>query len=406
MRTTTTTKELWSCLPPHVRLLPLVPLRVLFAGGGTGGHIIPGAATAEALRQMLPDARCLFLTGSRKSESRCLEALGALETMRFPDTPWSGLANKLLFPLRGASAAVRMVGVLRRWRPHVVVGLGSYNCVVPVLVARALGVRTALLEANAVPGRAVRLLAPIVHRVLVQWSETARHLPTPHVVTAGNPTRAGLLSATRHGAIRRLALSPNRCTMLVMGGSQGARTLNDIVHDALMLLDDQAETLQVIHLTGPDHLLAAQQRCTELNLLYRPIGFMDRMQDAYAAADFVVGRAGASSLAELTLQGLPSILVPIPNSINGHQAANARVLQDAAAAVTIPQTELTPERLADAMRGLTENSRLRAWMGRRAHDLGRPQAARTIAATLAAMAGFTATTPQETTQRSRRNRAA
>jgi len=381
-------------------------LRVLFAGGGTGGHLIPGAAVAEALRQMMPDTRCLFLTGSRKSERRCLEALGALDTLRFPDTPWSGLSNKLKFPLRSASAAVRMVGVLRQWRPHVVVGLGSYNCVAPVLTARALGVRTALLEANAVPGRAVRLLAPIVNRVIVQWPETARHLPTPHVVAAGNPTRAGLHSATRHGAIRHLGLSPNRCTMLVMGGSQGARALNDIVHDALKLLDDQAATLQVIHLTGPDHLFAAQQRSSELNMLYRPIGFMNRMQDAYAAADFVVGRAGASSLAELTLQGLPSILVPIPHSINDHQAANARVLQDAAAAVTIPQSELTPERLADAVRGLAENSRLRAWMGRRAHDLGRPQAARTIATTLAAMAGFTATPPQETTLRRRSNKAA
>ncbi len=382
------------------------PLRVLFAGGGTGGHLIPGVAVAEALRQMMPDSRCLFLTGSRKSEGRCLKALGALETMRFPETPWSGLANKLLFPLRGASAAVRMVGVLRRWRPHVVVGLGSYNCVVPVLVARALGVRTALLEANAVPGGDVRQLTPVVNRVLVQWPEPARHLTTPHVLTAGNPTRAGLHSATRHGAIRHLALSPNRCTMLVMGGSQGARTLNDIVHEALKLLDDQAAHLQVIHLTGPDHLLAAQQRCGELNMLYRPIGFLDRMQDAYAAADFVVGRAGASSLAELTLQGLPSILVPIPHSINDHQAANARVLQDAAAAVTIPQIELTPERLADAVRGLAENSRLRAWMGRRAHDLGRPQAARTIATTLAAMAGFTVQPPQESTPRSRRSKAA
>jgi UDP-N-acetylglucosamine--N-acetylmuramyl-(pentapeptide) pyrophosphoryl-undecaprenol N-acetylglucosamine transferase len=381
-------------------------LRVLFAGGGTGGHIIPGVAVAESLRQIVPGVRCLFLTGSRSSESRCLQALGTLETMPFPETPWSGLHNKLLFPLRGTLAAARMVGLLRRWRPHVVVGLGSYNCVAPVLTARALGVRTALLEANAVPGRAVRLLAPFVNRVLVQWPETARHLPTPHVVAAGNPTRAGLSAATRHGAMRRLALNPNRCTMLVMGGSQGARALNDIMHEALKLLDDQVAELQVIHLTGAAHLAVAQQRCGELNMLYRPIGYMDRMQDAYAAADFVVGRAGASSLAELTLQGLPSILVPIPHSINDHQAANARVLQDAAAAVTIPQVELTPKRLADAIRGLTDNSRLRAWMGRRAHDLGRPQAARTIATTLAAMAGFTARQPQETTSRTRRNRAA
>lgn len=363
-------------------------LRVLFAGGGTGGHVMPGVATAEALAELVPESRVLFLTSPRDSERRCWQAVDGFETASVPATPWEGLASKLAFPVRSLAAADRCLSIMRIYRPQVVVGLGSYNCVVPVLAARALGLRTLLLASDVIPGKAVRALAPLVDGVAVQWPEAREHLRTDNVIVAGNPVRRRIFNSTRYAALRRLGLSPRKVTLLAMGGSQGARAVNDALFVSLPLLADRAEWLQVLHLVGPGNIAEARQRAHDCPVEYHPVEFMDGMEDAYAAADFVLGRAGGSTLAELTAVGLPSVLVPYPHHKDQHQARNAAVLSDAAAAITIPQDELTAARLAQTIRELTDNARLRAWMGRRARDVGRPQAAQTVAGEIARLGGF------------------
>jgi UDP-N-acetylglucosamine--N-acetylmuramyl-(pentapeptide) pyrophosphoryl-undecaprenol N-acetylglucosamine transferase len=363
-------------------------LRVMFAGGGTGGHVMPGLATAEALRELLPGTRALFLTSGRDAEQRCWGAVEGFETAQVPATPWRGLRNKALFGLRSAAAAERALRVFGRFRPHVVVGLGSYNCVVPVLVARGLGRPAVLMASDVIPGKAVRALAPVVDRVLVQWEAARPHLATRRVTVTGNPIRRRLHHATRHGARQRLGLSQHKCTLLAMGGSQGALAVNEALYDTLPRLASHAEWLQVLHLSGPDNLHLAIQRTISAPLSMHVRGFMDRMEDAYAAADFVLCRAGGSTLAEITALGLPSILVPYPHHKDHHQSANARVLQNAAAAVVIEQKDLSPSRLATSIRSLTDNAALRGWMGRRARELARPLAARNAAVEIARLAGF------------------
>jgi len=365
---------------------------VLFAGGGTGGHLMPGAATAEALRELFPQARCLFLTTDRKAERHCHGAIRGFERLRLRCAPSGGLRGGVRLAGGAFAAAAQALELIRWLRPRVVVGLGGYSCVVPVLVARALGRPTALMESNAVPGRAVRRLAPVVDLVQLQWEAAAAHLRARRVLVCGNPVRARIFRGDRQRALRRFVLHPGRLTLLVMGGSQGALSLNRLLAGALKRLARPPRrirpgSLQVLHLTGPDHLAEARRMQVPWCIHYRPVGFLEEMEDAYAVADLVLARAGGSTLAELTALGLPSVLVPYPYATDGHQAANAALLERAGAAVTVQQEGLSAEDLARVLwELLNDGERLRR-MAAAARAMGRADAATAFARQLAAMAG-------------------
>ena len=370
-------------------------LHVVFAGGGTGGHLMPGAATAEALHRTVPEARCLFLVTDRRTERQCSHAVRAFQTSRVPATPVSGAAEMLLFPARCAATAAQVLAALRRFRADVVVGLGGSNSLIPVLMGRMSGCRTALLEGNAIPGRAVRVLAPLADRVFVQWPESARGLRARRVSVSGLPVRRELFAGDGAAARRRLGLSSQKTTILVMGGSQGAQALNRAVQAAMPALP---ATAQVLHLTGVDHLPEALRSVANRLSTYRPIGYLESMPDAYAAADLVMARAGASTLAELTALGLPAVLVPYPHATDGHQRANARVLERAGAARVMLQSEIEPRRMAKTLWALAADDVRLARMSRAARDLGAPDAAHNVALALARMAGREPETPQTTVQ--------
>jgi len=359
----------------------------MFAGGTSGGHLMPGAATAEALKMLLPSARCLFLVTDRKAERHCRGAIGAFEAAAVPATPLAGLRARLRLPFRALWAAERARALVRAFRPHVVAGLGGHNCVVPLLAGKLLGARTAVFESNATPGRAVRFVAPWTDVVVLQWPVEPAELRGGRALVAGNPVRPGLFGVTRKAGARRLGVSPDRCTLLALGGSQGALALNRALYGALRILRAEGTDLQVIHLTGVDHLPMALEEQANASSSYRPIGFLERMEDAYAAADFVLARAGASTLAELTALGLPSILVPYPYA-GSHQQANAAVLRQAGAALSVNQAELTDRRLAALIRQLALDPLRRGLMAAQARRLGRPGAALTVAAELAKLGGF------------------
>jgi UDP-N-acetylglucosamine--N-acetylmuramyl-(pentapeptide) pyrophosphoryl-undecaprenol N-acetylglucosamine transferase len=364
-------------------------LRVLFAGGGTGGHLMPGAATADALRALVPDAQSLFLMTDRRAERSCLHALAGCRTARTTDLRWEGPAGKALWPGRAALALARTLDVLRGFRPHVVVGLGGVNSIMPVSAARLLGMRTAAFESNVTPGRAVRAMAPFCDCVMLHWPQAAALLHARRVAVTGSPIRRGLMACDRQAAQRRLGLTAGRPTLLAVGGSQGALALNDALFAALRRVRAQGLDLQVLHLTGLDLLHSALERAERAGLTgYRAIGFMERMADAYAVADVVLARAGGSTLAELTALGLPAILVPYPHATDGHQSANAQAAAAAGAALVIPQAELSDERLAGAILQVVRDEARRARMARCARRIGRPAAAFEVAARLAALGGF------------------
>ncbi len=358
---------------------------MVFAGGVSGGHLMPGAAVARELRSLLPDARVVFLTTGGRTERRCMPALAGFETLRVPATPWSGVRQKVLFPGRCVLAAEHLRSVLGELRPQVVAGLGGCNSFVPLLLGRLTGSRTILFEGNAIPGLVVRALAPVVDCLAVQFPEAAGSVKARSVLCAGNPVRPELFAPERREAARRLGLRPEDPVLLALGGSQGALSVNRILQDAVVGL---SSPVQVLHLTGVDHLPDALQSPANQLETYRPVGFLHRMADAYAAADFVLCRAGASTVAEVTALGLPSILVPYPYHADRHQYANAERLERAGAAVVVEQSELTPDQLGRLIDELATDLQRRARMGEAARRRGRPGAARRVARHMVRMAGF------------------
>ena len=369
-------------------------LRVVFAGGGTGGHLMPAAATARALCELVPGTRCLFLSTSRECERHCRQAVAPFETARIPAAQWRGGAvQKCRFAAAAAAGVAGCVRLLRGFRPHALVGLGGYSSVAPVLSARLLRVPVMLFESNAVPGRVVRLLAPLADRVQVQWQVAAGRIRAKRVLVTGNPVRAELFGGDGPAARVRLGLAPDRPTLLVIGGSQGSLALNRALAGALPLLakapiGPMGGSLQVLHLTGPAHLERATVARPPAGIVYRAVGFETCMRDAYAAADLVLARAGGSTLAELTALGLPCVLVPYPCATDDHQSANAAVLARAGAAIVVPQDRLNAVSLAYSIVGLASSPARRAAMAASARRLGRPGAAAAVAAQLAAMGGY------------------
>ncbi|RME77013.1 MAG: UDP-N-acetylglucosamine--N-acetylmuramyl-(pentapeptide) pyrophosphoryl-undecaprenol N-acetylglucosamine transferase [Planctomycetota bacterium] len=318
-------------------------LRVVLAGGGTAGHLFPGLAVLDALadRHPGPVEAWLFGTG-RTAERRGMagtrvrqERLPAPRPPRRP-TGWPRFALQLLRALAHTRSRLRAI------EPDLVIGLGSYAAVAPGLAAHRLGIPLLLLEQNAVPGRAVRLLAPRAERVFVPWEETAHALgATARCEIAGNPVRPAVRTRPpRAVARRRLGLSPAAPVLLVAGGSQGAHALNRAVAEALPAIVARRPDAELIHLAGDDDLgaLRARYRAARLRVHLSP--FLRDMPSAYAAADFALCRAGGSTIAELQVCGLPAALVPYPHAAGDHQRANARAAARTGAFRVLEQHDL------------------------------------------------------------------
>ena len=361
------------------------PIRIAFAGGGTGGHLMPGVALADALCEIESDTRCLFLHASRDSRRTYGDVLDRFSTACLPDLRWQSLSQKLRFGPDSVAALADTLEAFARFAPHAVVGLGGSGCVIPVAAARALNVPTMLLESNAIPGAAVKLLAPWVDSVQAQWPATARRLRGARCRLNGIPVRQRIFQGDRATALKRFGLSKHRVTLLAMGGSQGALSLNRTLLDTLRDFPLPREKLQVLHLTGRRHLAEAHMFEAPEGLLYRPMGYLDDMESAYAAADLVLCRAGGSTLAELTALGRPAVLVPYPHATDDHQMANADALADRGAARCIAESDMSTGRLGSLLTTLLENPRSLKRMGKCARKMGYPAAARTIARELRSM---------------------
>ncbi|MEF8787652.1 MAG: UDP-N-acetylglucosamine--N-acetylmuramyl-(pentapeptide) pyrophosphoryl-undecaprenol N-acetylglucosamine transferase, partial [Planctomycetota bacterium] len=267
---------------------------------------------------------------------------------------------------------------------------------VPVAFAGLLGVPAMLFEANARPGRAVRLLGPLVSSIQTQWSDVADQMPGATVIEGGLPVRNRIFGGSCVGALKRFDLSPDRFTLLVMGGSQGALPLNRMMLDVLGGLPrEQAEKLQVLHLAGPEKLDEARGRSLPEQLIHRPVGYLEQMEQAYAAADLVVCRAGGSTLAEISALGLPAVLVPYPHAADRHQHANARALAELRGAVCVKQGEGAEQELMRIISDALEDPDRFRRMGARAGRAGKPDAARMAVRQICRLAGRSLDAPAE-----------
>lgn len=345
--------------------------RVVLAGGGTGGHTYPLLAVAEAAQG---EGEFLFV-GAGGFEAQVAATAG----LRFEGVPAGGVVGKGA-RVAAANLARTLGGVWRArrllagFRPHAVLSTGGYAGFPATRAAVGLRVPVVLVEPNATPGLANRLLARRAHRVCVAFPQAAAHFG-PRAAWTGAPLRAAARSGEAHRARARYALEEERTTVLVMGGSQGARSLNRAVREAMGWLRDRAD-LQVLHATGTARA-GLEAQVPAGRLLYRAVDYLDPIGDAYAASHLVVARAGALTCAELLAWGLPAVLVPLP-AAGGHQAHNASALAELGAAVVVRDEPLGGQRLAEVIAELVDDPQRLRKMAQAARSLARPDAARAV----------------------------
>ena len=348
---------------------------MLVAGGGTGGHVFPGIALAEEVVGRHPGNDVVFVGTARGLEATVVPQAGfPIELIEVRGLKGKGflvgLANLLLLP----RAFFQSWRVLRRWRPDVVVGVGGYASGPVVLTAWLMHIPTSVQEQNAVAGFTNRVLGRFAQAAFTAFPEAARHFASRKVYQLGNPIRRTLMEN-----FMRPESPHDKPKILVFGGSQGAHALNMRVIEALPHLADLRDRIRITHQTG-----ARDREYVEKG--YRAVGFepdvrefITDMSAAYAETDLVVCRAGATTLAELSVCRRPAILIPFPAAADNHQVRNARSLVDAGAAVMIEERDLTGEFLAAEIRAILSSTERRERMKRAAGRLGSPQAAREIA---------------------------
>jgi UDP-N-acetylglucosamine--N-acetylmuramyl-(pentapeptide) pyrophosphoryl-undecaprenol N-acetylglucosamine transferase len=353
---------------------------LLLAGGGTGGHVFPLLAVADALRALSPSVECVFIGTERGIETRVVPSRGyQLELMDVLPLRGGGLSAAITGGLRATRALVQARALVSRLRPRAVLSIGGYAAGPISLSAFLSRIPLALLEPNSVMGLANRLLAPLVRRAYTAFEPVERHFRADVVLRSGVPLQGGFEPSPYAAAEPR--------AVLVLGGSQGAVALNETVPRALARL---ADGITVVHQAGPAHGAAVERRYRELGLSARAqvIPFIDDMPAAIARAALVIGRSGASAVSEIAAVGRPSVLIPFPHAAGDHQRHNALALEAAGAAVCIPQERATANRLSDQVSILLRDpSRLSA-MAAAAAAFGRPHAARVVAADLLALAGL------------------
>lgn len=352
---------------------------IVLAGGGTGGHVFPLLAVAGALHELEPELRLVFVGTERGIEKEAVPARGyELELMRVLPMRGSGAFGAV----RGAASAVASLSAARallaRHQPKAVFSTGGYVAGPISLAARMLRIPVALCEPNSVMGLANRLIAPLVQRGYVHFTETLRHFPSGVGKELGVPLRAGF-------SPKPFVRSKGPLSVLVLGGSQGAKTLNERVPEALALL---STPLRVVHQVGKSAEASVRERYARLGVSgVQVVPFIDDMPRALQEAELVIGRSGAGAVAEICAVGRPSVLIPYPFAAGDHQLKNAESLAREGAALCVPAALASPERIAREVRWLLEDGRLER-MAERARLRGRPHAARWIAEDFLALAGL------------------
>ena len=362
-------------------------MKILIAGGGTGGHVFPGIAVAEELRQSHPEVEVLFIGGKRGLEAQAVPEAGfklrTLPTAGFPRRrwwrwPWAAVVNAFGF--------LQAIWVVMRERPKAVLGTGGYVSGPVSVAAKLLGVPLLLQEQNSIPGLTNRWLARIADEVHLSFLEARRYFPRrDHLKVTGNPVRAYILAGEREPALREFRLEAGRPTLFVFGGSLGAKRINAAAVDALRRLKGRVD-VQCILQTGREDYESVKQVVEKEQLPATVLPFVKKMHLAYAAADLVVCRAGAMTLAEIAVCGRPSILVPYPFAAHDHQRVNAANLADRGAAVVIEDGELTGERLAQEIAHLLSDRTTLSRMSANARLFARPDAAARLARSLVSWA--------------------
>ncbi|HTH93788.1 MAG TPA: undecaprenyldiphospho-muramoylpentapeptide beta-N-acetylglucosaminyltransferase [Rhodocyclaceae bacterium] len=340
---------------------------LLIMAGGTGGHIMPGLAVAEHMKSL--GWNVVWMGNPDGMEARLVPKHGIeMSWVRFGALRGKGLLRKLMLPLNLLRACSQARNELKRVRPDVVLGMGGFITFPGGMMAKQLGIPLVLHEQNSIPGLANKVLAKMATRVLSGFPDAL-----PKAEWVGNPVRVALTELPSPS--QRFDGRQPPLHLLVVGGSLGAASLNTMIPAGLALLPE-SERPKVRHQAGEKHLQSLIGNYTKAGVEAECSAFIDDMAAAYAWADIVICRAGALTVAELAAVGIGSVLVPYPHAVDDHQTTNARFLANAGAAILLPQSELSPEKLS-LIRHLSRAQLLQ--MAERARDLARPDAAKTVA---------------------------
>ncbi len=353
--------------------------RIMVAGGGTGGHLFPGLAVVEELRRRIPGLEVKFVGTARGIEARILPSRGeSLELLNVTPLKGQGVGARFKSFARIPTAMKEAASLMRGFEPDLVLGVGGYASG-PVLLAASLSGRpTALLEQNAYVGMTNRILARFVDRAYVAFEQTEQVFGASKSRLTGNPVRQQFVEHARLALADPEGFESRARTVLVLGGSQGARKLNEDLPRALAQAGVANLNLEVVHQTGEAMREEVEAIYRELGIRARVVTFIEEIARAYANAALVIARAGATTLAELCAIGRPSILIPFPFAADDHQAKNADALEAQGASICIRESDLEVGRLAELIAGLLDDPAKRQAMARAAREHGRPDAAAAI----------------------------
>jgi UDP-N-acetylglucosamine--N-acetylmuramyl-(pentapeptide) pyrophosphoryl-undecaprenol N-acetylglucosamine transferase len=353
-------------------------MRVIISGGGTGGHIFPAIAIARAVQQMRPDAEILFVGAEGKMEMEKVPAAG----YKIIGLPIAGIQRRLtwknlLVPFKLAASLWKARKIIKEFKPDVAIGVGGYASGPLLRMAVSCGIKTLIQEQNSYPGITNKLLASKVNRICVAYDGLEKFFPADKIVLTGNPVRPEVarIDGKRERALEHFHLQPERKTLLIIGGSLGARTINLAVDACAAALAE--EGIQIIWQTGKSYYEAAKKRETEVSGLH-VYDFIREMDLAYAAADVIVSRAGAMSISELCLVKKPAIFIPSPNVSEDHQTKNALALVNRDAALMISDSE-AQGKLAALVTTLMNDHHLATKLSANIASMARPDASERIA---------------------------
>src|SRR5271170_586939 len=354
-------------------------MKIAIACGGTGGHLFPGLAVAEELRERGHDT--LLLVSPKQIDTIALEGAKEQQSHALPGIGWPGFLSPRVFTfgMTLVSSWRECNEVYRDFQPTAVVGMGGFTSAIPLLLGGRLHLPTIIHESNAIPGRVTRYIAPLVNKTLLGFEGCANYLRRAHCVVTGTPVRRGLARVDRVAAAEKFGLNPTLPIVLVMGGSQGAHGINQLVLKTLPMWHGDREEVQFIHLAGQADANIAEINYRRQRLTAVVQAFSTEMEHFYSLADVVISRSGAASLTELSHYGLPSVLVPFPAAADDHQTYNARIFEQAGAGRILVESKTTPEELYEVVAELLAKPELRRAMAEAARGLAGQDAAKRVA---------------------------
>lgn len=354
-------------------------MKLLIAGGGTGGHLFPGIAVAEEFLGRDPANEVLFVGTERGIEARAVPAAGyRLELVSAAGIRGKGTVGKL------KGACMMMYGyaqsrrILKEYRPDLVLGVGGYASLPMVMAARGMQIPAFIHEQNAIPGMTNKLLARFADRVFITLEESAKYFPEDKILLTGNPLRRQILNMVDTISAEQQTTDNERFRLFTFGGSQGAHAINMAVMAALPRLADLADRLEIRHQTGERDFTAVRDAYEQSGLQASASPFIADMAAEYRWADLVICRAGATTIAEVTACGKPCLFIPFPHAVDDHQRRNAEALLKKQACFMLLEKELTGESLAGMIRELIADPELLRRTGNAARSLSRLDAARII----------------------------